>query len=131
MDKLDKEPWAEVRREMVEDKGLGAASADRIGTFVTRKGAPRAMLAELLKDGVFTGHAAAEATLLDMAKLFDYLDAMGALDVVRARATYELFDSAHTSYPYSFIPHPNMPPSKHYPPCITLPNSRIIHFAFF
>ena len=84
MDKLDKEPWSEVRREMVEDKGLGEAAADAIGTFVTRKGAPRAMLAELLSDGVFAGHAAAEATLGDMAKLFDYLDAMGSLAVVGA-----------------------------------------------
>lgn len=34
IDKLDKEPWAEVRREMVEDKGLDGAVADTIGTFV-------------------------------------------------------------------------------------------------
>jgi hypothetical protein len=34
IDKLDKEPWEEVRREMVEDKGLPGAVADTIGKFV-------------------------------------------------------------------------------------------------
>jgi hypothetical protein len=67
---------------MVQDKGLHEEAADKIGTIVTRKGEPRAMLAELLKDSVFRGHAKAEATLGDMAKLFDYLEAMGSLQVV-------------------------------------------------
>ena len=31
IDKLDKEEWSEVRREMVEDKGLDPAAADKIG----------------------------------------------------------------------------------------------------
>jgi len=79
VDKLDKEPWSEVRREMVEDKGLAAASADKIGTFVQRKGEPRAMTAELLRDGLFKGHAKAEAALAELAKLWNYLDAMGSL----------------------------------------------------
>ena len=48
---------------MVQDKGLHEEAADKIGTIVTRKGEPRAMLAELLKDSVFKGHAKAEATL--------------------------------------------------------------------
>jgi len=31
VDKLDKMPWADVRKEMVEEKGLDAAIADKIG----------------------------------------------------------------------------------------------------
>jgi hypothetical protein len=34
IDKLDKEPWEEVRREMTEDKGLPGPVADMIGQFV-------------------------------------------------------------------------------------------------
>ena len=30
VDKLDKSPWEEVKREMVEEKGLEEAAADRL-----------------------------------------------------------------------------------------------------
>ena len=38
VDKLDKSPWEEVRREMVEEKHLDPAAADRIGEFVQMSG---------------------------------------------------------------------------------------------
>ena len=44
---LDKEPWAEVRREMTEEKGLKGAVADKIGTFVTYKGPPQELHAKV------------------------------------------------------------------------------------
>lgn len=34
IDKLDKEPWEEVRREMVDQKGLAPEAADAIGRYV-------------------------------------------------------------------------------------------------
>jgi histidyl-tRNA synthetase len=37
IDKLDKEPWAEVRREMIDEKGLDPAAADKIGELVVHK----------------------------------------------------------------------------------------------
>ena len=38
VDKLDKETWENVRKEMIEVKGLDAESADKIGEFVKIKG---------------------------------------------------------------------------------------------
>lgn len=38
VDKLDKSPWEEVRKEMVDEKGLDAAAADRIGEYVRMSG---------------------------------------------------------------------------------------------
>lgn len=38
VDKLDKLPWADVRKEMTEEKGLDGAVADRIGQYVGLKG---------------------------------------------------------------------------------------------
>ncbi len=32
------EPWSEVRRELIEDKGLTADMADKLGIFVEYKG---------------------------------------------------------------------------------------------
>lgn len=37
VDKLDKEPWEAVRSEMIDEKGLDAAAADRIGQYVKFK----------------------------------------------------------------------------------------------
>ena len=83
VDKLDKEPWTEVRREMVEDKGLSEQQADAVGTFVqlrTEVGQPRELLARLTgPDSPFGGHAGAAAALGEMGTLFDYLEAMDCL----------------------------------------------------
>jgi histidyl-tRNA synthetase len=38
VDKLDKSPWEEVKREMVSEKGLDEAAADRIGEYVRMAG---------------------------------------------------------------------------------------------
>lgn len=50
IDKLDKEPWEEVKREMVQDKGLDEAVADVIGKFVGLRGAPHDVLTTLTAD---------------------------------------------------------------------------------
>ena len=47
MDKLDKEPWEVVKREMTDDKGLKEEVADRIGTFVQLRGKPRELLQQV------------------------------------------------------------------------------------
>jgi histidyl-tRNA synthetase len=90
VDKLDKEPWTEVRREMVEDKGLAEEAADAIGRLVVLKGEPRALLAQLTGGGgggegggdtahlaALAAHPSAAAALADLALLFEYLEAMG------------------------------------------------------
>lgn len=38
VDKLDKTPWDEVRKEMIDEKGLDGAIADRIGEYVRQSG---------------------------------------------------------------------------------------------
>ena len=38
VDKLDKMPWADVKKEMTEEKGLDPAVADKIGEYVKHKG---------------------------------------------------------------------------------------------
>ncbi|SJX66331.1 probable HTS1-histidine--tRNA ligase, mitochondrial [Sporisorium reilianum f. sp. reilianum] len=79
VDKLDKSPWAEVKREMVVDKGLAEDVADRIGEYVKLKGG-RDLLAKLKQDAVMTGHPVASQGVKDMELLFDYLDVYGITD---------------------------------------------------
>jgi histidyl-tRNA synthetase len=75
VDKLDKLPWADVRREMTEEKGLDPAVADQIGEFVKLKGGPE-LLAQLRETRIASNKSAL-AGLQDMELLFKYLDVFG------------------------------------------------------
>ncbi|SPQ97044.1 unnamed protein product (mitochondrion) [Plasmodiophora brassicae] len=79
IDKLDKEPWAVVREEMLE-KGLEASSADRLEGYVAMRGQPRKVLQELQSMDAISKSAG--TTLTHLATLFNYLDAFGALPYV-------------------------------------------------
>lgn len=76
VDKLDKSPWAEVKREMTVDKGLAEDVADKIGEYVKLKGG-KDLLAKLKADEVMMGHPIASQGVKDMELLFDYLDVYG------------------------------------------------------
>jgi histidyl-tRNA synthetase len=79
VDKLDKEPWSEVKREMVEDKGLQEHVADKIGEFVLKKGPPLELYQELMESKCFGDHVGAAQALEDLRILFDYLEAFDKL----------------------------------------------------
>jgi histidyl-tRNA synthetase len=79
IDKLDKEPWAAVRAELVEDKGLPNDVADAVGRLVQRSGAPLELLAALTAEGVFSALPSGSVALGELATVFRYLGCMGAL----------------------------------------------------
>ena len=81
VDKLDKSPWEEVRKEMVEEKGLTEDVADRIWEFVQRKGGSD-VIQELRKDERVTANDRLRQGLEEMELLFEYLEAFGILDRV-------------------------------------------------
>ncbi|KAJ8404557.1 hypothetical protein AAFF_G00338240 [Aldrovandia affinis] len=81
VDKLDKVSWAEVRREMVTEKGLAPEMVDQIGEYVKLQGGQN--LAErLLKDPKLSHSEQACAGLTDMKLLFTYLQLFRATDKV-------------------------------------------------
>ena len=76
IDKLDKEQWDVVKKEMI-GKGLTEAVADHIGTYVTKhKGEPRAVLDVVRKDALLSKSAKAVQAFDDLTLLFDYLTAL-------------------------------------------------------
>jgi histidyl-tRNA synthetase len=79
VDKLDKFPWEEVKREMMEDKGLDEAVADKIGTFVLFKGKPFELHKQLVECRQFGDHQAAGEAMEDLRILFEYLEAFDKL----------------------------------------------------
>ncbi|OAA67510.1 histidyl-tRNA synthetase [Cordyceps fumosorosea ARSEF 2679] len=81
VDKLDKLPWADVRREMTEEKGLDEAVADRIGEWVVHKG-KHELLDRLRNDPALSANASMQAGIADLSLLFEYLESFDILDRV-------------------------------------------------
>ncbi|KAH9897667.1 histidyl-tRNA synthetase [Cubamyces lactineus] len=79
VDKLDKMAWADVKKEMTEEKGLDPAAADKIGEYVKHKGGPE--LLDLLRaDEALMANANAKTGVEEMGLLFTYLNAYRVTD---------------------------------------------------
>ncbi|RFU81453.1 histidyl-trna synthetase [Trichoderma arundinaceum] len=81
VDKLDKLPWADVRKEMTEEKGLAEDVADRIGEWVVLRGR-HDLLEKLRGDEKLWANESMKQGVEDVTLLFEYLEAFGALDKV-------------------------------------------------
>ncbi|GAA0183220.1 aminoacyl-tRNA synthetase [Lithospermum erythrorhizon] len=51
IDKLDKQSFEQVKKEMVDEKGLTEEAADQIGLFVKERGVPMELLSKLKQEG--------------------------------------------------------------------------------
>ncbi|XP_017035998.1 histidine--tRNA ligase, cytoplasmic isoform X2 [Drosophila kikkawai] len=76
VDKLDKSPWADVRKEMVEEKGLDEAAADRIGEYVRLSGGSE-LVEQLLSDAQLKAVPNAVKGLEGMQLLLKYCSLFG------------------------------------------------------
>jgi histidyl-tRNA synthetase len=79
VDKLDKLPWADVRKEMTEEKGLDGAVADKIGEYVKLKGC-KDLLERLDADVLLAADKVASEGIKEMKILFAYLDVFKVTD---------------------------------------------------
>ncbi|XP_036319026.1 histidine--tRNA ligase, cytoplasmic isoform X1 [Rhagoletis pomonella] len=76
VDKLDKSPWSDVRKEMIEEKGLDPAAADKIGEYVRLSGGSE-LCEQLLADEKLKAVPSAVKGLEGMQLLLKYSAAMG------------------------------------------------------
>ncbi|KAG6363182.1 hypothetical protein INS49_008278 [Diaporthe citri] len=81
VDKLDKMPWADVKKEMVNEKGLGEEVADKIGVWVQLKGG-KDLLEKLQQDESLAANESMKQGMADMQLLFDYLECFDATKAV-------------------------------------------------
>ncbi|KOX69801.1 Histidine--tRNA ligase, cytoplasmic [Melipona quadrifasciata] len=81
IDKLDKNSWSEVRKEMIEEKGLDKSSADKIGTYVSQFGEIE-LISNLRKDDELMKYESAVKGLESMELLFKYCDILRVMDKV-------------------------------------------------
>ncbi|XP_022639929.1 histidine--tRNA ligase, cytoplasmic isoform X1 [Vigna radiata var. radiata] len=83
IDKLDKQSFQQIKKEMVEEKGLTAETADRIETFVKEKGSPLALLSKFIQEGSdFSKHEGASEALKELEILFIALEKSKRIDKV-------------------------------------------------
>ncbi|XP_012263177.2 histidine--tRNA ligase isoform X1 [Athalia rosae] len=73
VDKLDKSPWEEVRKEMIEEKQLDGDIADKIGSYVSKKGGIE-LIEQLRSDAILMNQPAAVSGLDSMALLLKYCE---------------------------------------------------------
>ncbi|KAI8321505.1 histidyl-tRNA synthetase [Martensiomyces pterosporus] len=81
VDKLDKLPWADVRKEMTEEKGLDGAVADKIGEYVQLRGGQE-LLEKLASFPELMKSTKAQEGLADMGLFFKYATIYNILDYV-------------------------------------------------
>ncbi|KAF8052198.1 hypothetical protein N665_1588s0010 [Sinapis alba] len=75
IDKLDKQTFEQVKKEMVEEKGLSSEIADRIGSFVKEKGAPMELLTKLRQEGSeFLANNSSKEALDELSIMFEALE---------------------------------------------------------
>lgn len=117
VDKLDKMPWSEVRREMVETKGLDGDTADRIEKYVTMKGGKgdsqsAVELLEILKnDEKLMANAKAKDGVTQFEKLLGYLRSWNALDKISFDLSLARGLDYYTGVIYEIITEGSRPPT--------------------
>ena len=73
IDKLDKEPWDAVEKELIEVKGVTKEQAEKLKTFVLLKDKPKVLLDKLKEMKELTENEKGKKALDEMAILIDYL----------------------------------------------------------
>jgi len=73
VDKLDKTPWEDVRREMIDEKGLAAEVADEIGKYVCFSGQDD-LVEQLLLNEKLTSASSAVEGLNALKVFFEYAE---------------------------------------------------------
>ncbi|EAT46782.1 AAEL002048-PA [Aedes aegypti] len=81
VDKLDKTPWEEVRKEMMDEKGLDGEIADRIGEYVRMNGGAE-LVDKLAEDEKLKNIKSAIEGIEDMRLLLQYCEIFGLKDKI-------------------------------------------------
>ncbi|GJR03996.1 histidine--tRNA ligase, cytoplasmic [Tanacetum coccineum] len=75
IDKLDKQTFEQIKKELIDEKGLEIETVEKIGSFVNLRGHPLELLSELKKEGSqFLTNDSSKQALNDLDKLFQALD---------------------------------------------------------
>lgn len=111
VDKLDKLQWEEVRKEMTDEKGLDGEIADKIWSYVQKRGG-RDVLEFLQSESSMTSNASMQKGMEDMDLLLTYLEAFGILDKVEFNLSLARGLDYYTGVIYEVVTEGSAPPTK-------------------
>lgn len=126
VDKLDKSPWEDVRKEMVEEKHLSPDVADRIWSYVQRKGGSD-ILDTLSSDDALKDNPTMQKGLAGTSRAFiailEFRTTTGksphGLTMAVRPTSHVPFTSrinADSDFCYRHVPSLHLPPRLQYPP---------------
>ncbi|KAG8408106.1 Cytoplasmic and mitochondrial histidine tRNA synthetase [Metarhizium acridum] len=107
VDKLDKMSWEDVKKEMVEEKGLANEVADRIGEYVRHAGTISETLKLLKSREELVANEQVKRGLDDMTLLASYVEAFGIADKISFDLSLARGLDYYTGLIYEVI---NLPP---------------------
>lgn len=111
VDKLDKAPWEDVKKEMTVEKGLDEAVADKIGTYVRMKGSLPEMIAKLENDPLMQNESALQG-VTDMRTALPYLEGFGVIDRISFDLSLARGLDYYTGLIYEVVTAASAPPPK-------------------
>ncbi|GJT71199.1 histidine--tRNA ligase, cytoplasmic [Tanacetum coccineum] len=83
IDKLDKQTFEQIQKELIDVKGLDTQTVEDIGSYVKLRGHPLELLSELRKEGSqFLTNDSSKQALNDLENLFKALDNAGCVHKV-------------------------------------------------
>ncbi|KAH0727028.1 histidine--tRNA ligase, cytoplasmic [Solanum tuberosum] len=82
IDKLDKQSFEQIKKEMVDEKGLSNEISDRIGTFVKWRGPPVELLSKLKQECSFLENNESSLALDELEIMFKALEKSKCIDRV-------------------------------------------------
>ncbi|TMW92417.1 hypothetical protein EJD97_013080 [Solanum chilense] len=82
IDKLDKQSFEQIKKEMVDEKGLSNEISDRIGTFVKWRGPPVELLSKLKQERSFLENNESSLALDELEIMFKALEKSKCIDRV-------------------------------------------------
>ncbi|XP_009627804.1 histidine--tRNA ligase, cytoplasmic-like [Nicotiana tomentosiformis] len=82
IDKLDKQSFEQIKKEMADEKGLSDAISDRIGTFVKWRGPPVELLSKLKQERSFLENNESSLALDELDIMFKALERSRCIDRV-------------------------------------------------
>lgn len=112
VDKLDKLPWEEVKKEMVVEKNQPEAVADKIGEYVRIKGTFKEVIAKLSADEALMSNASAAAGIKDMQTVYEYLCAFDVVDYLTFDLSLARGLDYYTGLIYEAVTAASAPPPK-------------------
>lgn len=77
IDKLDKEPWSAVEKELLTEKGLNQSQTDKLQTFVLNQGETKQLIDLIEEKKLFGDNPKAAKSLAELRELQSYLEIFG------------------------------------------------------